>query len=204
MIVTNIRRQKNGRFAVYADGEYRLSLDERTLAQSGLEKGADISQDTLEKLAGAAEDFKADDRAMTILSLRDHSKEELRRKLARTVGQEEADKASDHMEALGLIDDGRFAERLAQELLDRRLFGADRAVYELVRRGIGRTAAEELVARLDTEPQVRILRFLQKKYPGALTDEKERRRATAALSRNGFKWDEIHEAMRGLGEEEFE
>lgn len=204
MTITKIRRQKNGRFAVYADGEYRLSLDERTLSQSGLEQGAEITQEKLDELSGLAEDFRAVDRAMTILSLRDHSKEELRRKLAHTVGEEEADKAADHMEVLGLVDDARYAEQLAEELLDLRLFGANRAAYELTRRGIDREIAEELVTRLDTDPQARILRFLQKKYPRALEDEQTRRRATAALSRNGFRWEDIRGAMSRFGEEEFE
>jgi regulatory protein len=202
MKITNIREQKNGRFAIYADGEYRLSLNAQTLAQAGVEEGADISQETLSRLADMADDFKADDRAMTILSLRDHSKEELRRKLARTVGEEEAERAADKMEALGLVDDGRFAQQLAEELLDRRLFGADRAVYELTRKGIDRETAEELIARLDVAPQARILRFLHKKYPSAMQDEKTRKRATAALMRNGFKWEDIRGAMHCIEDED--
>lgn len=201
MTVTKIREQKNGRFALYIDGEYRLSLDKLTLVQAGVEEGNALSPDDLDKLSGMAEDFKADDRAMTILSLRDHSKEELRRKLARIVGEEEAERTADKMEAIGLVNDERFAEQLAEELLDRRLFGADRAVYELTRKGISRESAEELVSRLDAEPQARILRFLQKKYPGAFNDEKVRKRAVAALMRNGFKWEDIRRAIKGYEDE---
>jgi regulatory protein len=202
MTITDIKQQKNGRFAIYADGEYVLSVDERTLTQSNVSRGGETSRRELEELAEAAGEQYAADRALTILSYRDHSKEELRRKLTRTVGDEQAERAVRRMEELGLVNDDSYAEKLAKELLDRRLMGADRALFEMTRRGLDRSAASEVIERLDTDPQKRIVRFLSKKYPGGLSDEKERRRATAALSRNGFRWDDIRQALREYGGEE--
>ena len=202
MIITEIKRQKNGRFAVYADGEYALSVNERMLSEPFLIKGGEILQEQLDALAAADSAQKANDRALTILSYRDHSKEELRRKLTRTVGADEAEKAARHMEELGLVNDDDFAEKLAEELLDRRLMGADRALFEMTCRGLDRETAREVIERLDTDPQERIARFLSKKYPNGFADEKERRRATAALSRNGFRWDDIKCAMHTCGEQD--
>jgi regulatory protein len=202
MIITNIRRQKNGRYAIYADGEYMLSVDQRTLTQSSITRGGETSRRELDELAAAADEQYATDKALTILSYRDHSKEELRRKLTRTVGDEQAEKAARRMEEMGLVNDESYAEKLAEELLDRRLMGADRALFEMTRRGLDRSAAREAIERLDTDPQERIRRFLSKKYPDFLTDEKERRRATAALARNGFRWDDIRQVLREYDEEE--
>jgi regulatory protein len=202
MRITNIRQQKNGRFAIYADGGYVLSIDEQTLSHSSLVKGGEVTREELDGLAVSAEDHYADDRAMMILALRDHSSEELCRKLTRTVGEEQAEKATRHMVELGLVNDDDYAEKLADELVTRRLMGADRALFEMMRRGLDRETSREAIERLDTDPKAHIIRFLQKKYPNGLDDEKERRRATAALSRNGYRWDDIRRALSELGEEE--
>ena len=202
MIITEIKQQKNGRFAVYADGEYVLSVNERMLSEPFLIKGGEVTQRQLDGLAAVDSEQKANDRALTILSYRDHSKEELRRKLTRTVGEDEAEKAARHMEELGLVNDDEFAEKLAEELLDRRLMGADRAIFEMTRRGLDREAAREVIERLDTDPQARAARLLAKKYPNGFADDKEKRRATAALARNGFRWDDIKNVLSEYGEEE--
>jgi regulatory protein len=202
MIITEIREQKNGRFAIYADGEYVLSADASTIGLSTLKKGAEISVTELEAFARTAQDQFAKDKAFTFLSYRDHSKEELRRKLLRSVDEETADNAAQRMEDLGLVNDEAYAEKFARELLNTKLMGANRVVYEMTRRGLDRELTSETVERLDTEPEERIIRFVQKKYPRGISEEKDRRRALAALARNGFRWDEIREALRDYDEED--
>jgi regulatory protein len=202
MIITEIREQKNGRFAIYADGEYILSADASTIGLSTLKKGAEISATELEAFGQTAQEQFAKDKAFTFLSYRDHSKEELRRKLLRSVDEETADNAAQRMEDLGLVNDEAYAEKFAHELLNTKLMGADRAVYEMTRRGLDRELACETVERLDTEPEERIIRFIQKRYPRGISEEKDRRRALAALARNGFRWDEIREALRDYDEED--
>lgn len=202
MIITEIREQKNGRFAIYADGQYIMSADANTLGLSNLRKGMEISPQELETFAKAAQEQFAKDKAFTFLSYRDHTKEELRRKLLRSVDDETADSAAQKMVDLGLVNDETYAEKFACELLNIKLFGADRAIYEMTRRGLDRELARETVEQLDTNPHERIKRFINKKFPRGFADEKERRRAVAALSRYGFKWDEIREALRDYDEDD--
>lgn len=188
MTITKIKKQKNGRIGIYADGEFVLSLDEATFSQSSLVKGGEVSQHEFEELAAVTGDQFANDRAMTILSYRDHSKEELRRKLIRTVGEEQAEKAAQHMEDIGLVNDESYAEKLAEELLDRRLMGADRAIFEMTRHGLDRETSKEVIERLDTDPQERIGRFLAKSIPTALKTRKSaaaRRRRSHATDSDG-------------------
>lgn len=195
MKITGIKRQKNGRFAVYIDGEYVLSLNSKLLSEFCLDTGGEISCDQLEKIKCRANEMEADNRAMTILTYRDHSKEELRRKLSRTFDGECAQKAADHMEELGLVNDAMYAERLAYELLEKRFMSESRALFEMVRRGINREIAEDAIEKTQSDPVGRIASFLAKKYPGWKENEKIRRRALTALNRNGFKWDDIRRAI---------
>lgn len=200
MKITKIREQKNGRFAIYADGEYRLSADAQTIALQNLHCGAEISEAELENFGKAATQQFAKDKAMTLLSYRDHSKEELKRKLLRNVDEETAEAAAARMEELGLVDDNAFAEKFARELLFKRLFGKPRVLYEMEKRGLDRELSREIVENLDENPALRAKDFIEKKYPRGIEDEKIRRRAVAALQRGGYRWDDIKEALRELEE----
>lgn len=198
MKITKIREQKNGRFAIYIDDEYRLSADAQTIALQNLHCGAEISQAELESFGNAATEQFAKDKAMTLLSYRDHSKEELKRKLERSVDEETAEAAAERMVELGLVDDNAFAEKFAREMLFKRLYGKSRALYEMEKRGLDRELSREIVENLDENPELRAKDFIEKKYPRGIEDEKIRRRAIAALQRNGYRWDEIREALAEL------
>lgn len=62
-----------------------------------------------------------------------------------------AEQAADKLEKLGLINDGEFADMLAQELYTHRKYGVSRVKQELLRRGIDRALAEEAAERLDKD-----------------------------------------------------
>lgn len=201
MKVTDIKQQKNGRFAVYVDGEYSLSLYKDTLLETSFAKDSEVTQKELDEAEEKDLERKANERALTILSYRDHSKEELRKKLVRTVGEKDAEKAAEHMEEIGLINDSEYAEKLANELLNSRLMGADRAVFEMTRRGIERNTAREIIERKDDNTCERIRRFIEKKYPRGISDETVRKRAVGALQRNGFRWDDIRDALNDINDD---
>jgi SOS response regulatory protein OraA/RecX len=46
------------------------------------------------------------------------------------------------------------------------------------------------------------LRLLQKKYPRGIADDGARRRASAALSRSGYTWEDIKQALKNYGTDE--
>lgn len=202
MTITEIKQLKNGRFGIFTDGEYALSIDGETLAMSGLGEGMEISSKEFDAFKEKAENHKAREKALVYLSYRDHSRQELLRKLKRTVGENAAEYAADKMEDIGLVNDTEFAEKIARELLFTRLYGINRALYDMVRRGLDRTASLETLEQLDTDPCARIRRFIQKKYPRGLSDQKVLNRAVSALSRNGFKWEEIRQVLDEYREDE--
>ena len=199
MRISEIKPLKNGRFGIFADGNFLLSVDEETLVRSGLKPGAEVTGEQLDRLGEEAGFADAREKALRLLSYRDHSKEELRRKLARSASGEAAQAAVETMVRLGLVNDGAYAEKLARELILRRMMGRGRALRELIRRGIGRELAEEAVDGVEVDSAAQILNILKKKYPTCATDEKVRRRAVAALLRNGYEWDEIRDVLRRCG-----
>ena len=66
------------------------------------------------------------------------------------------------MQELGLIDDERYAARFAQELLERRHYGAARIRQELRRRGIDSQTAAAAASLEENDPQAHILAVLEK------------------------------------------
>jgi regulatory protein len=195
MVISEIKQLKNGRYGLFEAGRFVLSIDVDTYLESGICAGDELSDEQLEELTASAEKRKAADKALTLLTLRDHSGEELRRKLRRSVSDEAADSATEKMRDLGLIDDARFAQSLAEELYGRRYFGRRRVEYELSKRGVERGLAEETARSLDNDPEERAFKLITKKYPRGLATEADRRRAAALLERSGYGWEESRRAL---------
>lgn len=194
--VTAVRLLKNGRYGLFCGEAFLLSLSAGSLLDAGVAKGDVLEEARLEKLRAVAALDRAKDKALRMLALRDHARDELTRKIARTEGQETAEAAVRAMEQDGLIDDAAFAEEYANELFGRRLFGRRRVEYELCRKGVARALAEKTCAALDRSPVRRAAALIQKKYPRAVRDEREKRRALAALERAGYDWETARDALR--------
>lgn len=91
------------------------------------------------------------DRALHILSIRDHSRRELEIKLQRMgCSETEAAEVIAKCTAWGYLDDGRFARRFAEEKL-RCGWGWQRIYGELLRRGISEEIAGEIRQETDNE-----------------------------------------------------
>ncbi len=194
--ITAVRLLKNGRYGLFSDETFLLSLSGSALADAGVAAGDELDDGEMAELRARMQRDKARNKALRLLEGRDHARGELVRKIARTEGAEAAEEAADEMARIGLIDDRAFAERFAAELFGRRLFGRRRVVLELCRRGVARALAEEVAGGQDVSPAARAERFLEKKYPRAGEDERERRKALAALDRAGYDWETAREALK--------
>ena len=139
--------------------------------------------------------------AVDILSRRDHSSKELKRKVARRSGAEFAREAVERLEEMGYVNDERYAHTLAQELYERRGMGKKRIEQELRQRGISRETASECAEELDGDDVERIKNLLETKFAGKFSDEKGRRRTFNALTRLGYGYSDIRSAMRAMDEE---
>ena len=203
MELTAAEPRRRGFVQLFLDGEAAVKLDAQVFLQSGLKPGDQVSDQELFELIQASDARRAQEKALYLLEYRNYSKRELTEKIARTAASREAAQAAaGRMEELGLIDDRRFGEDYARELLPRKGAGAGRAAQELRRKGLDQELVQELVEKYGSPEQSgeNIRRVLEKKYPGWREDEKVRRRAFAALQRLGYSYQEVREAM-GQGED---
>ena len=140
-------------------------------------------------------------RALWYLGRRDYGVKELRLKLLRPrpekplPSEEDVDRAIERLLELDLLNDERYAQRVA-EALSKKGYGARGIAYELRRRGV----EEEVNAPISDEE--RISELLRTKYASKLGDEKSRQAVFNALTRKGFGFGDIRSAMRAYMEEE--
>ena len=113
--ITQIKETKKGRLALFLDGEFAFSLDEDTFAAAALHEEDEVEAWRLEELRKQSDTRKALDKAMDLLSLRDHAAGELYQKLCRKFDGPSAAYAVAKAQELGLLDDAAFARRRAAE-----------------------------------------------------------------------------------------
>ncbi len=143
--------------------------------------------------------------ALRLLGIRDYSREEMRRKLtAKGFGAGEVEEVVRKLEVRGLIDDLRYARRLAGYYAREKLWGRPAVIHRLVRRGIepdtARHAAdlaeEEGPTRERLEKALRIK--LKGKGPAGMLP-REKMRVISYLRYRGFLLEDIMEAFREAG-----
>lgn len=199
MKITALKEKRKGLTQVFIDGEYAMTLDSMVLLENHVKENLEISDEELYKIVKKSKERRANEKALTLLEYRSHSKKELTDKISRTMDREDAKKAAEKMAEIGLVNDRDYAERYAKELFERKKFGKNRVKQELKLKGIDGEIIEEVLALyedFDTKEQIESI--LNSKYSNYLTDEKVKRRAVAALQRRGFTFSDIRAFMKDL------
>jgi regulatory protein len=145
-------------------------------------------------------------KAIELLSVREHFREELRVKLERRdFPQDEVEAALDRCEELGYLDDERAASRFVEISAVRKGWGPRRLEMELVRRGVERGLAAR-AARLDRETVAAALvsalrRVESRARAGWWRVSPKRARMVSSLVNRGFDAEDARQAVDRLAAE---
>ena len=196
----SVTTAKSGRINIFADGEYRFTVPSDVWYSHSFHDGDEITETQLNELKKDGGLQLAYEAAMRMLSLRSHSKSELKRKLNEKYSPEEVESALKKCEDYGFIDDFRFAENYARELFEYKHFAPARIRTELLKKGVGRdeidAALEALSENEDLDDGlVAAVEKLHLTYP--LT-EKDRQRAVRRLVGMGYRFGEIKKALEEI------
>ena len=185
-----------GRWLCQLEDGTLLTIGEGEVVAFGLATGAELDGETLEALAAAARLTRAKEKALELLSARPRNPEKGPLCDAETAGQ-----AADWLEGLGYLDDGQYARMVAEHCAAKG-WGPARAREELYRRGVPREHWDAALEGMD-DPAEAIDAFLRKKLRGEeLSDPRARKRASDALARRGFRWEDIAAGLRRYGAED--
>ena len=203
MLLTAVETTRRGRCALFGDGEFLFSVDPETFAKSGLAEGDTLEEETLARLREQSDLRAAKDRALLLLSGRDHGAQELYQKLCRSFDEHTAAAAVAEMQRLGLLDDAAFARRKAESLAAKHKSRREIAA-KLASLGLDRELIADALDALDTGEgeQEAIRPLLERQYRGKLAAG-GREKVLAALVRRGFRTrDAIAAVDRFLAEED--
>lgn len=195
MLVTAIEPCRKSMSALYIDGEFAMKLDTMTLLKNHIKPGVEITDEKLRNIIEESDTNRAKERALYLVTYRDHSKKELTDKIKRTCSQQAAEQAAQQMEELGLVDDESFARKYANELLQKKHMSPRGIEYKLKEKGISNELIAIIKEELECDPYDQIRELLNKKYADYAENEKIKRRAIAALQRLGWSWSDIKSAM---------
>lgn len=192
---------------IYIDGEYRFTVDDNFWFSCGYISGDEIDEEELAAFEEAVGSRRAFNSALNSLDYRDHSTREIRQKLARKFDSQYVDEAVEKLTELDLINDDRYARLYARELFEHKKFGKMRIKSELRARGIAADTVNEAVDELFDEEEPdnveRIVDIIEKKYYNKMNDESGRKKVFAALTRMGYSFSDIREAMAEFSDDEF-
>ena len=134
-------------------------------------------------------------RALRILGNRSFSEKEMLKRLTdKGESQENAEEAVHWLVELGYINDSGYATLIVRHYSDKG-YGLSRIRDELYKRGIPRDYWDEKLALLnDEDMEDAALAFLTKKLRGS-DDNDDIRRASDALVRRGYSYDEVRAAV---------
>lgn len=199
MIIT-AQKGKANKIHISIDGEYRLTVDADFWFSSGYVSGDEIDEEQYKELADKIAKRRCFNRALNILSRRDHCEKELFNKLRRTDGDEAAADAVERVKALGYINDERYAAYLAEELGTRKGYGLRAIRSELIKRGVDRETADNTINSLTLDESDNIRVLLEGKFSRKLTTEKGRKQVFSTLMRLGYSYSDIRSAMSEFNE----
>ncbi len=138
-------------------------------------------------------------KALRMLDRRDYSRAELVKKLVeKGEPQADAEAVADRLAELGVVDDARYAALVVRQYAGKG-YGETRVRMELLRRGVPRELIDEALQQMPKQEDA--LDALLRRRLGERFDRADVKRATDALARKGYGWDEIASALQRLRDE---
>ncbi len=148
----------------------------------------------------AAPQLSLKGRALRYLSMREHSRLELGRKLSRHAEEgDDVDALLDFLEKNNWLSQERFSEALIHRRSAR--FGNSRIMAELQSHGVGGEALQELKAGLKDSETARACDVWQRKFGTVALHPAERNKQARFLMQRGFSQKAVQAALKGEPQE---
>ena len=194
-------RETRGQMEISADGSVLFRVRKKHYAKLPLQVGEEIDPEAyLDRLAGI-QFPDAYEAALTSLDFSARTAREIGQSLRRKgYVQPAIDAVIARLTESGLIDDKRYAERLAETTVHKPV-GVYAMKRKLRAKGISDEDAEAALGAFDEEQQLQAAKDaaekLVRKYL-ALPAREAKSKLSQALARRGFSWDVVREAVESV------
>ncbi len=198
MKILSVSKYKGDTVCIEIEDRSSVYINEKIAGKYNLKAGMNLPESALEEIMSDDLARKAKERALYLLTARDYCFVELYRRLERNYPHEISLGVCKEMAAAGLVDDGKYAEKLARELFEVRRVGMLKTKQEMKRRGLTETSIEAAVEPYadDEDTAERLRELVEIKYARYLTDEKGVKKVRSALVRAGYRYGEINAVLK--------
>jgi regulatory protein len=191
--IIGIRQTSPERFSLEMSGGSEIKTTLEVVTDMYLRSDMELSDKELEAVKTASRYSLCKARAMRLINQQAMSKKGLRDKLTEK-GEEpdDAEKAADWLEAMGLLNDAAFGGMVVRHYAAKG-YGAGRIKNELYRRGVPKELWDDALSEMPVQDDA-IDKFVRSR----LTDPSDRaqiKKVTDGLVRRGYSWCEIKEAL---------
>ncbi len=195
--VTKITVQKrhSNRFNIFLDNDERISVTDDLILRFSLSRGKELDDKEVEALRHAADVAFTREKALELLSRRDHATGELRTKLYQKGYQKAAIQAAiEYLQSKNYLNDERFIKLYLKELIERKQLGPSKIREKLFQRGLSSELINEYIQHYDFETQVENCKFhMLKKFKQQNFETREDlAKAIRYLQGKGFSWEAIN------------
>ncbi len=199
MEITSLSHYKGKTFEVEIDNQRKLYLHIDIITDFSIAQGMEIERAELKKVIYASNFRRAYEYALYRLDYRDFSAEEIYEKLLETYKNEALClEVVKKLARAGIINDERYAEKLARKLVESKKYGYRRAKREMMQKGLAENTVYGALEQYADTFEENLAALLRGKYSRYLTDDTDRKtieKAKNALVRYGYGYDEINRAV---------
>ncbi|MDO4912007.1 MAG: RecX family transcriptional regulator [Lactobacillus sp.] len=199
-------QQKRKRYNIFVDGTYRFSVSPDTLAKFVLVKGAEFTDDELNKIQSAEQDNKLYTLALNYLSYEPRTVSEVTTYLTeKEASEDQIEQVLAHLIDLNLLNDEHYVELFINHNFAVGQDGPVKVKSKLLAKGI----APELTEVIDDADEryldlaEKVIRSLSKKQ-GKLASRELAQKMRQKLMQHGFVNDQINEVINFEVDEEQE
>lgn len=188
---------------LFIDDEYQITTDVDFWADHYIKDGSEIDEEEWEALVAKINYKKAVNKCYDLLSRRDHSVKELKSKLLRTVDEKNADRAIEHMQELGYLDDEKYAQNLLEYLINNKKMSRSFIKQEMFKRGLSSDIIANTLEDVEIDSVSNIVEIIMSKYLNKLKAQGGRDKVIAALMRKGFSYSDVRDALNRIENDEY-
>lgn len=207
-----IQARDKDRVNVFVDGKYRFSLDITQVAELGIKNGAEYSEEELVELENESQFGKLYTRSLEYALVRPRSQRELRDYLYRKtrdtrtktgdikkgVSKELTERVFQRLSDKGYLNDEKFARFWVENRNVRKGTSLRKLQSELQGKGVESSIIQRVLGeseRTDIDELRKIIAKKARRYD-------DEQKLMMYLARQGFRYDDIKEALRSDSEEE--
>lgn len=196
MEITAIKKDKNHTVRLdFQDGS-SVKLDADYANELCLHVGDSITAERLSEYSKESEYVRAKSRGMWFLDRADHSEKSLYEKIVKGgISPTAAARAVARFKELGLLDDRRYAQLLAEQMSENNISKRE-AYAKLLQKGIPNSIIKSVLEETDFDEAAQIKAVIEKKYRTKLSDRNDIQKVYAALIRKGFSYSAVREQLK--------